>query len=189
MQSNGVLFRIIGEDLQNVDPRGEVIKVLFGIDEVVDRFADHIYRAAYSYLGDSHEAEDVVSDVLMKYFSVCEELDIQSDEHLKAWLLRTAINRCKDIVRSARWKRSAELKDVHKAEFSWSEDELDVERALCKLPEKYRTVIYLYYYEEYKTEEIAHVLCLPKGTVVSRLKRARDKLRDELADHGKEMGV
>ena len=48
------------------------------IDEVVDNFADHIYRAAYAYLGDAHEAEDVVSDVLMKYFSVCESLDINS---------------------------------------------------------------------------------------------------------------
>lgn len=163
--------------------------MILSIDEVVDRFADSIYRTAYSFLGSSCEAEDVVSDVLMKYFSLCSELELESTEHLKAWLLRTAINRCKDIAQSSRWKRSAELKDIHRTEFGWSEAEIDVRRALDRLPEKYRTVIYLYYYEEYKTEEISSILSLPKGTVVSRLKRAREKLRDELADYGEEMSV
>ena len=78
----------------------EVVKVRYTIDEVVDEFADHIYRAAYAYLGSGAEAQDVVSDVLMKYFSVCETLQINSKEHLKAWLLRTAINKCKDVVKS-----------------------------------------------------------------------------------------
>ena len=157
-----------------------------GIEEAVDNYADHIYRAAYAYLGDSHEAEDVVSDVLMKYFSVCETLDIKTAEHLKAWLLRTTINRCKDIRKSFRWKRTTALEDVHKAEFGWTEAELDVKRAVDKLPEKYKAIVYLYYYEEYKTEEIARILSLPKGTVVSRLKRARDRLRDVLSDYGEE---
>lgn len=156
------------------------------IDEVVDNYADHIYRAAYAYLVDAHEAEDVVSDVLMKYFSVCESLDINSAEHLKAWLLRTAINRCKDIRKSFRWKRTTALEDVHKTDFGWTEAELDVKRAVDKLPDKYRPIVYLYYYEEYKTEEIARMLSLPKGTVVSRLKRARDRLRDVLSDYREE---
>lgn len=167
----------------------EVVKVRFSIDEVVDEFADHIYRAAYAYLGSSGEAEDVVSDVLMKYFSVCETLKIDSREHLKAWLLRTAINRCKDIVKSSRWKRSAELTDIHRVEFGWSERELDVKRALDTLDEKYRTVVCLYYYEQYKTQEIAQILGIPKGTVVTRLDRARKQLRTMLADYGEEMIV
>lgn len=167
----------------------EVVKVRYTIDEVVDEFADHIYRAAYAYLGSGAEAQDVVSDVLMKYFSVCETLQINSKEHLKAWLLRTAINKCKDIVKSPRWKRTSELTDVHKVEFGWSERKLDVQRALDTLDEKYRAVICLYYYEEYKTEEIAQILGLPKGTVVSRLDRARKQLRIMLADYGEEMIV
>ena len=156
------------------------------IEEVVDNYADHIYRAAYAYLGDAHEAEDVVSDVLMKYFSVCDTLDIHTQEHLKAWLLRTAINRCKDIRKSFRWKNISALDDVHSTGFGWTEEELDVKRAVDKLPEKYRAIVYLYYYEEYKTEEIARILSLPKGTVVSRLKRARDRLKDVLSDYGEE---
>ena len=163
--------------------------MVYSIDEVVDRYADHIYRAAYAYLGGSGEAEDVVSDVLMKYFSMCEMLDIESDEHLKAWLLRVTINRCKDILKSARWKRTEVLTDTHKADFGWSERELDVQKALGSLSEKYRAVVYLYYYEEYKTEEIAGILGLPKGTVVSRLDRARKQLRELLADYGEEMSV
>ena len=161
----------------------------FSIDEVVDGFADHIYRAAYACLGSSVEAADVVSDVLMKYFSVCETLELDSREHLKAWLLRTAINRCKDIVKSSRWKCSAELTEVHRAEFGWSERELDVKRALDSLDEKYREVVCLYYYEQYKTQEIAQMLGIPKGTVVTRLDRARKQLRTMLADYGEEMIV
>ena len=156
------------------------------IDGIVDRYSDHIYRAAYAFLGDSHEAEDVVSEVLMKYFTVCTELDIENEEHLKAWLLRTAVNRCKDIVRSARRRKTTALEDTHKTEFGWSEAELDVKKAVDKLSEKYKIIVYLYYYEEYKTDEIAHILKLPKGTVVSRLKRARERLKDVLADYGKE---
>lgn len=168
---------------------GEVVKVTYDIDVVVDRFSDHIFRAAYAYLNDAHEAEDVVSEVLMKYFSCCESLDITSYEHLKAWLLRAAVNRCKDIVKSARFRRTAALEDVHRAEFKYSDAELDVRRALDSLPEKYRIIVYLYYYEEYKTEEIAQILGLPKGTVVSRLDRARRQLRTALADYGEEMSV
>ena len=163
--------------------------MIYDRDEGVDRFSDHIFRAAFAYLGDVHEAEDVVSDVLMKYFSCCEKLDIGSDEHLKAWLLRTAVNRCKDILRSARVRRTSPLEDVHKAVSDCSDAEIDVKRALGGLPEKYRIVVYLYYYEEYKTEEIARILGLPKGTVVSRLDRARKKLRTALADYGEEMSV
>ena len=156
------------------------------IDGIVDRYSDHIYRAAYAYLGDAHEAEDIVSEVLMKFFEVCDTLDLAGEEHLKAWLLRTAINKCKDIIRSSRWKKTAPLEDIHKTGFGWSEAELDVKRALDKLGEKYRIVVYLYYFEEYKTEEIAQILRLPKGTVVSRLKRAREQLKVVLADYGKE---
>lgn len=161
--------------------------MIYDIDEVVDLFSDHIYRAAYAYLGDAHEAQDVVSEVLMKYFSCCEDLDIDDYEHLKAWLLRTAINRCKDILRSARFRRTEPLEDVHKTDFGSPEVRIDVKRALDDLSEKYRIVVYLYYYSEYKTEEIAQLLKLPKGTVVSRLDRARRKLRKALADYGEEM--
>jgi RNA polymerase sigma-70 factor (ECF subfamily) len=78
------------------------------------------------------------------------------------------------------------LTDTHRAEFGWSEKELDVKEALDSLDEKYRAVVCLYYYEEYKTDEIAKILSLPKGTVVSRLDRARKRLRVLLADYGEE---
>lgn len=164
----------------------EVIKVMYDIDSIVDRYSDDIFRAAYSYLNDVHEAQDVVSEVLMKFFSCCETLDIHTDEHLKAWLLRVAVNLSKNIIKSARWRKNVPQDDDYQAEFLWNESELDVKQALDKLPNEYRTVIYLYYYEGYKTTEIAQILELPKGTVVSRLDRARKKLGTLLADYGKE---
>ena len=126
------------------------------------------------------------TEVLMKFFSCCETLDIHTDEHLKAWLLRVAVNLSKNIIKSARWRKNVPQDDDYQAEFLWNESELDVKQALDKLPNEYRAVIYLYYYEGYKTTEIAQILELPKGTVVSRLDRARKKLGTLLADYGKE---
>lgn len=160
--------------------------MILTVDETIDRYADHIYRAALSYLKDTHDAEDVVNDVLMKYFSACEKLDIESEEHLKAWLLRTAINRCKDILGSARKKHETKLEDIHDPKADNCDTLLDVRQAVNALDDKYRIVVYLYYYEEYGTKEIAGILGLPKGTVVSRLKRARDMLRKKLNGYERE---
>ncbi len=159
------------------------------IDFVVEHYADMIFRTALSYLNERAEAEDVVSEVLMKYFTNCENLDFTDGEHLKAWLIRVTINKCKDIFKSARFKRNTILEDIHANEFNWSEAEIDIKRAMDKLDHKYRIVLYLYYYEEYKTEEIAEILHTSKGTVVSRLSRARDKLKITLSDYGEEMSV
>ncbi|MBR1863327.1 MAG: sigma-70 family RNA polymerase sigma factor [Ruminococcus sp.] len=156
------------------------------IDEIVALYSDTVYRAALTCLRDPHEAEDVVSEVMIKYFTVCGRLEIRDQEHLKAWFIRVAVNRCRDILKSARYRKTAALEEERAVSAGMSsgmgEEELDLKKALSQLDEKYRTVIYLYYYEQYKTEEIASLLKIPKGTVVSRLARAREKLKGLLSD-------
>lgn len=159
------------------------------IDFVVEQYADTVYRTAYAYLGSKSAAEDVVSEVLMKYFTLCEKLELNGGEHLKAWLIRVTANRCKDILKSAEKKNSPLEDHDTPQDFSFNEERMDVQKALNNLEEKYRVVVYLYYYEEYKTEEIAKLLRLPKGTVLSRLARARKQLRGLLKDYEEEMSV
>jgi RNA polymerase sigma-70 factor (ECF subfamily) len=143
-----------------------------------------------AYLGREADAEDIVSEVLIKYFSLCDKLNFNDSEHLKAWLIRVTVNMCKDLLKSAAYRKNVPTQPDSGAECDLIEkysQRTDVRNALEQLDEKYRTVLYLYYYEEYKTEEIAKILHLSKGTVTSRLARGRDKLRLKLSDYEKEM--
>lgn len=165
------------------------------IDYVVDKFSDTIYRVALSTTKNPTESEDIVSEVLMKYFDKCKMLDFSDDEHLKAWLIRVTVNLCKDLFRSARYRYRSDLDENLSTDFDNKEQQTDVKNAIESLDKKYRLVLYLYYYEQYSTEEIAQILHTRNGTIVSRLSRAREKLRVELKDYDvngrkeKEVGV
>jgi RNA polymerase sigma-70 factor (ECF subfamily) len=162
------------------------------IDYIVEKYSDVIYRAAVAYLGREADAEDIVSEVLIKYFSLCDKLNFNDSEHLKAWLIRVTMNMCKDLLKSAAYSKSVPTQPDSGADCDLIEtypQRTDVRNALEQLDGKYRTVLYLYYYEEYKTEEIAEILHTSKGTVVSRLSRARSKLKLSLSDYGEEMSV
>ena len=116
-------------------------------------------------------------------------VDKFSDEHLKAWLLRTAINLSKDLLRSAGRRLRAENEVSARSDFSSPDMQIDVQNAINRLDKKYRIVLYLFYYQGCKTDEIADILGTSKGTVTSRLKRAREKLKLSLSDYEKEMSV
>jgi RNA polymerase sigma-70 factor (ECF subfamily) len=188
MQSNGLYIRVIDERIFKTTK--EVTALTRDIDYIVDKFSDDIYRAALAVTGSVHEAEDIVSEVIIKYFTRQGELFFNDDEHLKAWLLRTAINLSKDLLRSAGRRLRAENEVSASSDFSSPDMQIDVQNAINRLDKKYRIVLYLYYYQGYKTEEIADILGTGKGTVTSRLKRARGKLRLSLSDYDeKEMSV
>ena len=112
---------------------------------------------------------------------------LQNEEHLKAWLIRTTICCCKDYWKSA-WRRKVmlsgldssteELPRKKEPEYGW------VTQCVQSLPEKYRLVIHLYYYEEYSQKEIAQVLHIKESSVSSRLTRGRAKLKKMLKQEG-----
>ena len=121
---------------------------------IYDKFSNTIYRTAFSYCKNHADAEDITSDVFIKCFTGKYAYD--SDEHLKAWLIRCTINRCKDIFKSFRFKHVVALDD---AEIVYeSPEESTVFHEVMNLPEKYRIVILLFYYEGYSTKEIAEIL-------------------------------
>ena len=129
----------------------------------VQRYSDAVYRAAVHNCRCTADAEDVVQDVFEKllHYEGC----FESEEHLKAWLLRVAINRCRDLTRAAEQMEDGSVLDAVKA-----------------LPENYRNAIYLHYYEGYTTAEIGRMLKVPTNTVLSWLRRARAQLQTMLKE-------
>lgn len=131
-----------------------------------------VYRAVVSLLHNETEADDIVQETFVKLFNLNKSFN--SDEHCKAWLLRTAINLSKDLLKSFRYARTEELDETIPAE---SRDERELAEALEELPAKYRAVIHLHYYEGYSAAEIAKILGISTTAVTTRLSRAREKLK------------
>ena len=150
------------------------------VEDTFRKYGDRIFSAAFSVCRNKSDADDVVQDTLIRYFSLNKEFE--SEEHLKAWLLRVAINRAKDIA-SSFWRRNTvEWEDyIEDLAFEEPEDSRLFE-AVMRLPEKYRTVIHLFYYEDYAVEEISGILRRPAGTVKSQLNRGRTLLKNMLQE-------
>ena len=144
----------------------------------VQRYSDTVYRTAVHNCRCTADAEDVVQDVfekLLHYNGIFE-----SEEHLKAWLLRVAINRCRDLTRAAHQK-DTELDENLPAPDVLEEDG-SVLDAIRTLPENYRNAIYLHYYEGYTAAEIGRMMAVPTNTVLSWLRRARAQLHTMLKE-------
>ena len=141
--------------------------------------AKTVYKVCYGFFGRTADAEDATQETfirLMKWDGTCE-----SDEHLKAWLIRVATNVCKDILKSAEVARRAAqtLDDV--PEPAAPAEEYDATRdVVLSLEPKYKDVVYLYYYEGYTSAEIAKILDKPPSTVRNLLSEARGILREKL---------
>ena len=145
-------------------------------ERLITENENRLYRAALAILGDAAEAEDTVQETFMKYLEKRPRLE--SPEHERNWLMRVTVNACKTRLRSP-WRRNIPLDEA--LTMAAPEERAEVEE-LMSLPPKDRLVIHLYYYEGYKTAEIAQITGEREGTVRSRMSRARVKLRTLLAD-------
>ena len=143
----------------------------------VQRYSDAVYRAAYHNCSCAADAEDVVQDVFEKLLNYNGRFE--SEEHLKAWLLRVAINRCRDLTRAAHQKDTELDENLPAPEQMEDGSVLDAVKAL---PENYRNAIYLHYYEGYTAAEVGRMLGAPTNTVLSWLRRARAQLQTMLKE-------
>lgn len=151
-------------------------------DEIADKYIDTIYRLALSRTKSHSYAEDITQDVFVKLMSANKKFD--SEEHLKAWLLRVTINLTKDLFASSWYKKTSELDE----DVSYTpEEKSDLYYAVMNLPQKYRTVIHLHYYEGYSVDEIAGIIKSTPGTVKSQLHRGRQMIKD-LMEEGEDVG-
>lgn len=146
------------------------------------KYGDTVLRAAYSCCGNYAEAEDITQDVFLTLHS--KHIDFSSDEHLKAWLLRVALNKCKNFKRSFRVSHTQSIEDTDElsASYSMNMSEIEIKELLKSIPKKYSSVIYLYYYEGYNIREIGGILRKSANTVSSLLQRGREKLRLEMEE-------
>ena len=143
----------------------------------VQRYSDTVYRAAMHNCRCTADAEDVVQDVFERLLNYSGTFE--SEEHLKAWLLRVAINRCRDLTRAAHQKDTELDENLPAPEELADGSVLDAVRAL---PENYRNAIYLHYYEGYTAAEIGRMMKVPANTVLSWLRRARAQLHTMLKE-------
>ena len=148
------------------------------LDVLFETYGDMIYRLALVRTMSIADAEDVVQEVFLRCLK--SNPVFRSAEHQKAWLIKVALNCSKTLLGSA-FRRHSVPEDAM-GELS-SEDETPdstVYDAVLKLPEKYRTAIHLYYYEDYSVKEIADAMRTTESTVKSWLHRARGMLKETL---------
>lgn len=151
------------------------------ISDLLDKYSDMVLRIAYTYLKNRADAEDIVQDVFLRIID--KKPSFNDENHEKSWLIRATINMCKNKVNMFWNKNKCSIDDVQ--EFAVSDKyntDTSVFQAVMALGEKYRVVVYMYYYEGYSTPEIADVIGKNETTIRSLLHRARNKLKDMLKE-------
>lgn len=144
---------------------------------LANTYADAILRLSYTYLKNTHDAQDICQTVFVKLLT--EPREFEGPAHERAYVLRMAANACKDLLKSPWRKRTCPLEacaDIPAPEAA----DGSVLSAVNTLPPHYRAVICLFYYEGYQAAEIGHILGIPTATVHTRLARGRAKLKDIL---------
>ncbi len=141
------------------------------LDEIYRRNLDTVYRVCWLYMKNKSDTEDAVSDTFVRLMR--SDVSFESCEHEKAWLIAAARNICKDVLKSPKYRNEPLDENMLTGDTLTDETLITVK----ELPEKYRTAVYLYYYEGYSCGEIADMLGTVKSTVISRLARGRKILK------------
>ena len=145
------------------------------VNEIIEKYSDMVYRIAITRCGTVENEEDVFQDVFMKYSE--NNPKFENSEHEKAWFIRVTINLTKNLKTSSWNKKVITLDESIVFE---KKEESDVFSIVCELPQNYRTVIYLLYYEGYKVKEISDLMKKSEGTIKTWLFRAREILKEKL---------
>lgn len=139
----------------------------------VEKYGDMLFRLCLSMLCNKQDAEDAVQDTFIIYLN--RKPEFNGENHEKAWFIRVCINVCKNRIRFRSRHQSINIEAL--AAYGFTYTETTIFDSISKLPEKYRTVILLYYVEEYKVEEIANILKVSPAAIKKRLQRGREMLK------------
>ena len=149
------------------------------MDQIIDRYQDMVYGLALTRTGSRADADDVFQEVFIAYYQSGK--NFRDEEHRKAWLLRTTINQSRRVTSSSWRQKTVPLSEREDAPVQFREPEENrVWEALQSLAEDYRLPIYLFYFQELSTQEIAKALAIRPGAVRMRLTRGREQLREKL---------
>lgn len=142
------------------------------LDRIVDEFSDTVYKLAFARLRNKSDADDVFQEVFLRF--VRKKPEFKSDEHAKAWFIRVTLNCCNSFWNTAFRRHTQPLEEnmeMPSEEVHW------LTPLLLQLPENYRSVLHLYYYEDLSVKQISEILNKKESTVRVQLMRARDMLR------------
>lgn len=152
------------------------------VNKAIERYADTVRRLCVVYLKNHADTEDVFQNVFFKYY--LSSKTFESDEHEKAWIIRVTVNACKDMLKSFFRTRVVSLEEIAELPADAPEDSGEVLKAVLSLPEKYRSVVYLHYYEDYTAPQISKILHKNVNTVYTLLTRSKELLREKLKSEG-----
>lgn len=144
-------------------------------EEIIEKYFNMVYKLALSQTKDKTNTDDVVQEVFLRLIKG--NTEFQSEEHIKAWLVRVTLNCSKNVFSNSWFKKTVPLSEEIVFE---SKEKGDVYYAVAELPRKYRTVIHLFYYEGFSVAEIASALKTKQSTVKSQLHRGREMLKEKL---------
>ena len=144
------------------------------IEIIIRKYGDMLYRLSLIMLKNESDAEDVVQETIIKYY---QKAPIFADgEHEKAWLIKVATNKCRDLLRVR--GRYIQIEENFLEQLADEETDYDIIEALTALPEKYRLVLTLYYIEGYRIEDIAKIISRTSSAVKMRLQKGRKLLKE-----------
>ncbi len=154
------------------------------VNMAVEKYSNMIRRLCMIHLKNYADTEDIFQNVFLKY--VLSSVTFESEEHERAWFIRVTVNACKDLLKSFFRSRTVSLDELLEQPAALSEDNREVLEAVLALPEKYKDVVYLHYYEEYTAPEISKILGKNVNSVYTLLNRSRQILKEKLGGDGNE---
>lgn len=150
-------------------------------EALIEKYSDTVYRVAFSRTQNVSDAQDITQEVFLKYIKYTKAGNtFRDEEHQKAWLLKVAVNTGNTFVTTAWFRHRASLEEVGEVAAEAKENRSEVFDAVMDIPEKYRVVVHLFYYEELSIKQICNILNMSETAVKSRLHRARELLREKL---------
>lgn len=149
------------------------------IGAAFDSHSDMVYRIALNIVRNREEAQDIVMDVFM---ALMKQSGFNDEGHIKAWLIRTAENKAINVMRSARITKTQPLDELlaNTVSSPLNDSEHDMLDMVMRLPDKLKTTVYMYYYEDMSAAQIADILKISENTVYKRLERGRSALKTDL---------
>ena len=144
------------------------------IETLISQYGDMLFRLCLIMLKNESDAEDAIQETYIKYFQKAPLFD--SKEHQKAWLIRVATNKCRDMLRFR--VRHPQIDDEDISKFIPDSSDSGILEALTMVPEKFRLVLTLYYIEEYRIEDVANIIGRSSSAVKMRLQKGRKLLEN-----------
>ena len=154
------------------------------VNRAIEQYSDMIRRLCMIHLKNYADTEDIFQTVFLKY--VLSSVSFESKEHEKAWFIRVTINACKDLLKSFFRSRTVSLDEIMEQPSEISTDDREVLEAVLSLPQKYKDVVYLHYYEDYTAPQISRILGKNVNTIYTLITRSKRLLREKLGGDGYE---